>query len=189
MLLLLKAYLDWVSPDLTRNFRMWNLLLPQKSDQLMIESFSQRSFTIIKSPMATSVVMRNDRVVLPFRTGLQGESRSNVQRSASQIEKSPPRKTVKVCECVSAYRCMIFYCLMYVHNKGNVLLLCVGSIQRNLQWLLGKAQRILTEEMHLHLVMENWDGRKTGGLPRVSFTVQFSFFLCLHVTVTNDSKF
>lgn len=28
-------YLDWVSPDLTRSWRMWNLLLPHQSDQLM----------------------------------------------------------------------------------------------------------------------------------------------------------
>ncbi|TNN75338.1 hypothetical protein EYF80_014385 [Liparis tanakae] len=62
-----------------RSFLMWNLVLPHQSDQLMIVSFSQRSFTIIKSPISTSVVMRNDKVVLPFRTGLRGEKKSGVQ--------------------------------------------------------------------------------------------------------------
>lgn len=78
------TYLDWVSPDLMRSLRTWNLLLPHQSDQLMIVSFSQRSFTIIRSPMSTSVVMRKDIVVLPFRTGLWGEKRSSCQLDCPQ---------------------------------------------------------------------------------------------------------
>ena len=85
LLRLLTAYLDWVSPDLMRIFRMWNWLVLQK-DQLMIESFSQRSFTIIKSPILTSVVIRKEKVVLPFSTGLQGGRSRAGQRSAAQIQ-------------------------------------------------------------------------------------------------------
>lgn len=51
------------------------------------------------------------------------------------------------------------YCLLYVQDKGNVLLLSVGSIQRNLHRLLCEAQLALAEEMHLHLIVENWERR------------------------------
>lgn len=44
---------------------------------------------------------------------------------------------------------------MYVQDEGNVLLLSVGSIQRNLHWLLCEAHLVLAEEMHLHLIVEN----------------------------------
>lgn len=44
---------------------------------------------------------------------------------------------------------------MYVQHSGDVLLLSIGSIQRDLQWLLCEAQSVLAEEMNLHLVMEN----------------------------------
>ncbi len=58
--------------------------------------------------------------------------------------------------CVCVY---VIYCLMYVQDKGNVLLLSVGSIQRNLHWLLREVQTALTEEMRLHLIVENYDRR------------------------------
>lgn len=45
--------------------------------------------------------------------------------------------------------------VMYVQDKCNVLLLSVGSKQRNLHRLLCEAQLDLAEEMRLHLVMEN----------------------------------
>lgn len=64
--------MDCVSPDLMRSLRMCTLLLPHQSDQLMMASFSQRSFTIIRSPTSTSVVRRKETVVLLLRTGLQG---------------------------------------------------------------------------------------------------------------------
>lgn len=44
---------------------------------------------------------------------------------------------------------------MYVHDKGNVLLLSVGSIQRNLHRLLCEVHLVLAEEMYLHLIVEN----------------------------------
>lgn len=44
---------------------------------------------------------------------------------------------------------------MYVQDKGNALLLSVGSIQRNLHRLLCEAQLAFAEEMHLHLIVEN----------------------------------
>lgn len=50
-----------------------------------------------------------------------------------------------------------WYCLICVQDKGNVLLLSVGSIQRNLHWLLGEAQWVLAEEMYLHLIVENYE--------------------------------
>lgn len=78
----LTTYLDWVSPDLMRSFRMWNWLLLHQSDQLRIESVSQRSFTIIRSPTLVSVVTRKEMVLLPFITGLRGEQKSKVQSSA-----------------------------------------------------------------------------------------------------------
>lgn len=64
--------MDCVSPDLMRSLRMCTLLLPHQSDQLMMASFSQRSFTIIRSPTSTSVVRRKETVVLLLRTGLRG---------------------------------------------------------------------------------------------------------------------
>lgn len=45
---------------------------------------------------------------------------------------------------------------MYVQDKGNALFLSVGSIQRNLHWLLGEAQWVLVEEMHLDLIVKNY---------------------------------
>lgn len=49
---------------------------------------------------------------------------------------------------------------MYVQDEGNVLLLSVGSIQRNLHWLLREPKLILAEEMHLNLIVENYERRK-----------------------------
>lgn len=69
---LVSTHLDWVSPHLMRSLRRWNLLLPHQLDQLMMASFSQRSLTIIRSPMSTSVVMRKEKVVLSCRAGLWG---------------------------------------------------------------------------------------------------------------------
>lgn len=43
----------------------------------------------------------------------------------------------------------------YVQNKGNVFLLAVTSVQRNLHGLLGEALLGLAEEMHLDLIVEN----------------------------------
>lgn len=57
-----------------RSLRMWTLLLPHQSDQLMMASFSQRSFTIIRSPTSTSVVRRKETVALLLSTGLRGEA-------------------------------------------------------------------------------------------------------------------
>lgn len=54
----------------------------------------------------------------------------------------------------------MFLCLVYLQDKSNVLLLSMGSEQRNLHWLLCEAQLVLTEEMHLHLIMEHWEDRK-----------------------------
>lgn len=51
-------------------------------------------------------------------------------------------------------------CAAYVQNKGNVLLLSMGSIQRNLHRLLCEALLGLAEEMHFHLIVENWEGKK-----------------------------
>lgn len=65
------THLDWVSPDLMRSLRMWKRLLPHQSDQLMMASFSHRIFTISRSPMSSSVVMRKVRVLLVSRVGLQ----------------------------------------------------------------------------------------------------------------------
>lgn len=65
------THLDWVSPDLMRSLRMWKRLLPHQSDQLMMASFSQPIFTISRSPMSSSVVMRKVRVLLVSRVGLQ----------------------------------------------------------------------------------------------------------------------
>lgn len=65
------THLDWVSPDLTRSLRMWKRLLPHQSDQLMMASFSQPIFTISRSPISSSVVMRKVRVLLVSRVGLQ----------------------------------------------------------------------------------------------------------------------
>lgn len=65
------THLDWVSPDLTRSLRMWKRLLPHQSDQLMMASFSQPTFTISRSPISSSVVMRKVRVLLVSRVGLQ----------------------------------------------------------------------------------------------------------------------
>lgn len=48
---------------------------------------------------------------------------------------------------------------MCVQDKGNVLLLSVGSIQGNLHGLLCEAQPVRAEEMHLHLIVENWERR------------------------------
>lgn len=45
---------------------------------------------------------------------------------------------------------------MDVQDEGDVLLLSVGSIQRNLHGLLGEAQSVFAEEMDLHLIVENW---------------------------------
>lgn len=71
--------MDWDSPDLMRSLRMWTLLLlPHQSDQLMIASFSQRSFTIIRSPRSTSVVRRKETVVLLFSSGLGGKQKVRV---------------------------------------------------------------------------------------------------------------
>lgn len=64
------THLDWVSPDLTRSLRMWKRLLPHQSDQLMMASLSQRIFTISRSPMSSSVVMRKVSVLLVSRVGL-----------------------------------------------------------------------------------------------------------------------
>lgn len=44
---------------------------------------------------------------------------------------------------------------MYVQDVGNILLLSMSSVQRNFHRLLCEAQLVLTEEMHLHLVVEN----------------------------------
>lgn len=65
------THFDWVSPDLTRSLRMWKRLLPHQSDQLMMASFSQPIFTISRSPISSSVVMRKVRVLLVSRVGLQ----------------------------------------------------------------------------------------------------------------------
>jgi hypothetical protein len=50
---------------------MWNLLRPHQSDQLKKLSFSQRSFTINRSPISVSVVSRKETVLFPSRVGLQ----------------------------------------------------------------------------------------------------------------------
>lgn len=52
--------------------------------------------------------------------------------------------------------------LMYAQNKGNVLLLSVGPVEGNLHRLLGEALGALAEEMHLHLVVEDWEGKNQG---------------------------
>lgn len=48
-----------------------------------------------------------------------------------------------------------FTVCLHIQDKGNVLFLSVGSIQRNLHRLLCEAQLVLTEDVDLHLVMEN----------------------------------
>lgn len=79
-------------------------------------------------------------------------------------------------------------CLIYVQDKGNSFLLSVGSVQRNLHRLLCEAQRVLTEEVHLHLVVENCEREEeTNSLLRVCLSatepqIQFSFPLS-HSTV------
>lgn len=60
-----------------------------------------------------------------------------------------------MCRCVCLFDVNTLNCLMYVQDMGKILLLSVGSIQRNLDRLLCEAQLVLTEEMHLHLVVEN----------------------------------
>lgn len=62
--------------------------------------------------------------------------------------------------------------LMYVQNEGNVLFLSVGPVQGNLHRLLGEALGALTEEMHLHLVVEDWGGKNK--VPIYTFT-HFSY--------------
>lgn len=49
--------------------------------------------------------------------------------------------------------------LMYVQNKGNVLFLSIGPVQGNLHRLLGEALSALAEEMPLHLVVIDWEGK------------------------------
>lgn len=51
---------------------------------------------------------------------------------------------------------------MYVQNEGNVLFLSVGPVQGSLHRLLGEALGALTEEVHLHLVVEDWEGKTNG---------------------------
>lgn len=48
--------------------------------------------------------------------------------------------------------------LMYIQNEGNVLFLSVGPVQGNLHRLLGETLLGLAEEMHLHLVVKDWEG-------------------------------
>lgn len=61
---------------------------------------------------------------------------------------------------------------MDVQNEGNVLLLPQRPVQGDLHRLLGEALDALAEEMHLHLVVEDWGGRNTG--PINTFT-HFSY--------------
>lgn len=60
---------------------------------------------------------------------------------------------------------------MYVQNEGNVLLLSVGPVQGNLHGLLGEALVALAEEMHLHLVVEDWEGKHKAPI--------YTFFISL----------
>lgn len=61
---------------------------------------------------------------------------------------------IHVC-VLSGIHMLYVFLKMYEHDKGNVLLLSVGSIQRNLHRLLCEVHLVLAEEMHLHLIMEN----------------------------------
>lgn len=54
---------------------------------------------------------------------------------------------------------------------GNILRLSMGSIQRNFDWLLCETQWVLTEEMHLHLVMENCKRRGSRHFTEHMFTL------------------
>lgn len=53
---------------------------------------------------------------------------------------------------------------MYVQDEGDVLFLSEGPEEGDLHGLLGEALLALAEEMHLHLVVEDWwgGGRNEG---------------------------
>lgn len=68
----------------------------------MMVSFSQRSFTISRSPMSSSVVMRKDRVVLLFRSGLRGGGESNQSVSLGSIKASVVCERTHVCDARSS---------------------------------------------------------------------------------------
>lgn len=68
---------------------------------------------------------------------------------------------------------------MYVQNKGNVLLLSMGSIQRNLHRLFCEALLGHAEEMHFHLIVENWGGGERDSEPRGRHTVLCLSYDCL----------
>ena len=59
-----------------------------------------------------------------------------------------------------------FKYISYVQDKGDVLLLSVGAEQRDLHRLLVEAHYVLTEEMHLHLIVENYERRNTQFTPQ-----------------------